>query len=529
MKICMIAAENADLPGAKVGGLGDVLRDIPRALAELGNEVDIVMPGYGYLPKATGARPRAPLEVRFRGESARVEVCLLELDGAGVRCWLLDHPGLAAPGPGRLYHHDPPQRPFARDAAKFALFGAAACRLLADDRLGDIDVIHLHDWHAAFFALLARRDPHYRSLAAIRLVLTIHNLAMQGIRPFADDESSLGAWFPGLTPGGAFEQEAVMDPRWPNCFNPLRAAINLCDKVHTVSPTYAEEICHGNDPELGFHGGEGLEADLQRARSAGNLIGILNGCEYGHRQGPNPLERTLAPADQFVNEARRQLLRWVGEDPKVDRSHFWALERLASWHGKPPRRWITSISRLTPQKMSLFQTETADGASCLDQILAELPANHAFVLLGSGDAAIEDFFAQRAARADNFLFLNGYSEALSEMIYSLGDLFLMPSSFEPCGIGQMLAMRAGQPCLAHCVGGLRDTIENDIDGFTFSGRDRTEQAAAFLATFKRALRLKRHSPRRWAEIRHAAATRRFSWVDSARQYRAQLYGAEATK
>ena len=357
-------------------------------------------------------------------------------------------------------------RPFATDANKFALFGAAACELLGAARLGSFDAIHLHDWHAAFAALLIRFDPRFAMLAGNRLVFTIHNLALQGIRPFVDDESSLADWFPGLS----CDRDAIADPRYPDCVNPMRAAINLCDKVHAVSPNYAAEIRKSNRAEIGFHGGEGLERDLQRAHRAGKLRGILNGCEY-------PPARGAPSATKFIEAARRSVIRWIGESEQVDSGHFIALERLARWRGKAPTNWITSISRLTPQKTALFQTTMENGESCLENILGALPKDHALVMLGSGDAEIERFLTSCAADCENFLFLRGYSEDLSQMIYALGDLFLMPSSFEPCGIGQMLAMRAGQPCLAHRVGGLSDTIKDNVDGFLFAGQDPPRQAA----------------------------------------------------
>ncbi len=513
MKICMLAAENGSIPGAKVGGLGDVIRDLPPALAELGHEVDIVMPGYQRLAGATGAAPQPPLEVRFRRQTLQVEASRLDQTDSGVRCWLLDHPLFAA-GPDRIYRDDPPQRPFATDASRFALFGAAACELLREDRTGGADVIHLHDWHAAFAALLVRFDPRYRRLGEARLVLTIHNLAMQGVRPFAGDESSLAAWFPELR----CDRKAIADPRYPDCFNPMRAAINLCDQLHAVSPSYAREIRTSDKPETGFHGGEGLERDLQRAHRARKLNGILNGCRYSEPT------RAAPSAAEFIEAARRQVLRWIGDGPQVDSSHLIALERLARWRERPPRHWVTAIARLTPQKTALLRTTMENGGSCLENMLAALPPNHVFVMLGSGDAEIEDFFARRAARAENCLFLKGYSEPLSQLIYQLGSLFLVPSSFEPCGIGQMLAMRAGQPCLAHRVGGLKDTIENNVDGFTFSGRDPARQAAALVRELGRVLSLRSRSPRRWTEIRRAAAARRFDWTDSARQYCEQLYG-----
>ncbi len=518
MKIRMVAAENGAIPGAKAGGLGDVIRDVPVALAELGHEVDIIMPGYGRFAEDTGAEPMPPLEPLFRGQRLEVKLSRLKIGagaGAEVNCHLLDHPLLTPARPGQIYHDDSPDRPFAADASRFALFCAGACELL---RESPADVIHLHDWHAALVAVLARFDPAYRSLAQARLVFTIHNLAMQGIRPFAHDESSLAAWFPDL----AFDSDAVIDPRYGDCFNPLRAAINLCDRVHTVSPTYAGEIRRPSRPEQGFYGGEGLEPDLQRAHRQRRLRGILNGCHYRAR----PPGRTKP--EQFIDRASAQLFRWMRSASEVDHSRLTALERLMGWQCKPPRHWLTAISRLTPQKVALLQQPLQQsgpgGASCLEELLADLPPDHALVLLGGGDGEIEDFLARVAADNGNFLFLKGYSEALAEAIYSLGELFLMPSSFEPCGIAQMLAMRAGQPCLAHRVGGLKDTIQNNIDGFTFSGRDPARQAAAFLRKLRQALKLKRSDPGQWRAIRRAAAARRFHWADSARRYVELLYG-----
>lgn len=513
MKICMIAAENGSIPGAKVGGLGDVLRDIPRALAQLGHEVDVIMPGYRYFPRTTGAGSRAPLEVHFRGDPLNVEVSSLDMPESGVRCWFLDHPLFAAGSPGRIYCDDPPERPYATDASRFALFGAAACQFILEGRSGACNVIHLHDWHAAFVAILARYEPRYQALRDSPLVFTIHNLAMQGIRPLRGDESALESWFPALP----YKRKEIVDPRYPDCFNPVRAAINLCDKVHTVSPTYAREIRKSDNPEIGFHGGEGLERDLRRAHRARKLSGILNGCEYGEP------DLALPSGEEFINAVRRQIIHWIGDSPQVDSSHYIALERLARWREQPPAHWVTSISRLTPQKVALFQVAMENGASCLENILAALPRDHVFVLLGSGDADVESFLVRRAARSDNFLFIKGYSEPLSEAIYGLGSLFLMPSSFEPCGISQMLAMRAGQPCLAHRVGGLKDTIINNVDGFTFTGRDPVLQATAFVRGLKQALRLKSRSPKRWAEICRTASKRRFSWTDSAREYCDLLY------
>ena len=145
------------------------------------------------------------------------------------------------------------------------------------------------------------------------------------------------------------------------------------------------------------------------------------------------------------------------------------------------------------------------------------------VLLGTGDADYERFLTVTAASHDNLIFLRGYSDRLAQALYSGGDLLLMPSSFEPCGISQMLAMRAGQPCLVHDVGGLKDTVEDGVTGFNFSGDGLTEQADNMVATLRRALEVHNKQPTRWRAMRKAAAAARFDWGDSVDAYIERLY------
>src|SRR5690606_5794987 len=132
----------------------------------------------------------------------------------------------------------------------------------------------------------------------------------------------------------------------------------------------------------------------------------------------------------------------------------------------------------------LFQTTMSDGKFVLHAVLDLLGDEGLFIVLGSGDARLEDFITQTAGNYNNLLFLNGYSDALSNTIYSYGDLFIMPSSFEPCGISQMLSMRAGQPCLVNAVGGLRDTVIDGDTGFVFEGKTIGQQAEALVARLK---------------------------------------------
>ncbi|KGE02623.1 glycogen synthase [Pseudohaliea rubra] len=504
MHILMLAAEDGALPGGKVGGMGDVLRDIPPALAALGHRVTVLTPGYGRLSRLPGAREVGMMAVPFGGRSERLGLFELPARGPGgaVRQLLLEHPAFAGP----VYCNDPPERPFATDASKFALFCAGAVRGLLEGELPMPDVVHLHDWHMGTFALLSQAQPR---LAGLRRVCTIHNLAMQGIRPLRADSSSLGAWFPGLVP-----LPAAIDPRYPDCYNPLRAAIGLCEALHTVSPTYAREIC---DPASGL--GEGLQRDLAVARDAGRLHGILNGCDY---PGQPP---ALLPHAAFFALAGREVERWLAADAVTRAAHVLALRRIDERRAAPaaPARLLTIVGRLTAQKVGMLAAGLEDGRPVLDHLLEQLRDDELLVVLGSGDAGLERFFNEAQARSDRLLFLCGYSEALSEQLYRAGELFLMPSSFEPCGIAQLLAMRAGQPCLVHHTGGLADTVRDGVNGFAFAGETEAERLRQLLARFRDALRLLRNHPRKRDALREAARAVRFPWADAARAYVERLY------
>ncbi|MCB1666687.1 MAG: glycosyltransferase, partial [Pseudomonadales bacterium] len=146
-----------------------------------------------------------------------------------------------------------------------------------------------------------------------------------------------------------------------------------------------------------------------------------------------------------------------------------------------------------------------------------------FIMLGSGDPDYARFFTRMMREHDNFLYLEGYSEPLSEALYGFGDLFLMPSIYEPCGISQMLAMRAGVPCLVHQVGGLNDTVKNGENGFSFGGTNLAEKQRYLLATLEQSLDLFRQQPKQWQTLARAAARSRFTWDDAIGKYLEQLY------
>ena len=522
--ILMVAAENDALPGGKVGGIGDVVRDVPPALAAQNCTVDVVTPAYGVFDQHPGAQHISRIHVEFAGTQQTVNLYKVpgRQDVNNVNHWVFDHPLFSACGSGQIYCDDPPQQPFATDASKFALFCMATAEAISQGLFGTLDVIHLHDWHAACCLILRRYHPRYQALQRIRCVYTIHNLALQGIRPFAYSNSSLEAWYQGLH----YQRALLADPRWPDCFNPMAVGIRLADAVHAVSPAYAEEILRPSAVAThGQYGGEGLEVDLRAAQAEQRLFGILNGCEY-------PAENTADNNDwpSLLGLMQAQLLQWAGRRTTLASAHFIAYARLSALATEQarPAMLLTSIGRITDQKVRLFRATTSAGPTALETLLQMLGKRGLFVLLGSGDADYEQFFITTAAHFDNFIFLNGYSDALSQALYAQGDLFLMPSSFEPCGISQMLALRAGQPCLVHHVGGLRDTVRDSETGFTFTGNNLTEQADQLVATLQRALTVYDDDATQWQALCQTAAAQRFRWSDSITAYLEQLYQPAAS-
>jgi starch synthase len=225
-----------------------------------------------------------------------------------------------------------------------------------------------------------------------------------------------------------------------------------------------------------------------------------------------------------VETLRTDLAQWIARSAHVSSAHYIADKRLAELGRKRPRVILTSIGRIVEQKARLYREPTPAHASALEAILELLGAKGLLVMVGSGDVAYERFLCEVSARHERFLFLRGYSEAIAEQLYAIGDLFLMPSTFEPCGISQMLAMRAGQPCVAHGVGGLRDTVTDNVDGFVFGGAGLPEQAQAFVARVGDALELEAGATERWQEMRQAAAAARFSWDETAARYEQVVYG-----
>ena len=513
-RILMVAAENDALPGAKVGGVGDVVRDLPHALVDENTSVDVCIPSYGFLARLKGVVSCGYIEVSFGLKQYSVEVLKYEREEGGAGQYILHHERFAPKGE-TIYCDDEGFQPFATDATKFAFFNVALAKALIDGVIPWPDYMHCHDWHAAFILILRQFGHSYTKLKEIKTVFSIHNLAMQGVRPFLGDESAFVNWFPGVK----YDLETICDPRYKHCINPLRAGILLADKVHTVSPTYAKEIMSPSYHSEGIYGGEGLEEDLLYRDRQGDLVGILNGCEY-----PVGVKYTKPARKKLVDVITPLFEEWSGPHHYVPTANWIGERRLKSWLArKSIGLTVTSIGRLTEQKIRILQTTCTLGVTVLQGILNMLGDRGVLFILGSGNREIETFISDVAAKNSNLIFLNGYSNEVSSLLYNFGDVFLMPSSFEPCGISQLLAMRSGQPCIVNGVGGLKDTVEHNKTGFVFTGNNLKEQADQLLGLFEEVLDIYDKDPVKLKVMSKQASQVRFTWEKSAEQYHNYLY------
>ena len=512
--IVMVASENDALIGGKVGGVGDVIRSLPNALATLGCTVTVIIPSYGFLHKDNPSKLLKRISFPFGGKQYEGEFYVVQpkQEHANVRHLLLEHPELRG---DPLYYNDPSDSPFLRDAAKYALFCSAVGKYLTT--IQEPFVLHLHDWHCGFLFLLRELHPEFSSLKSIQTVFTIHNLAIQGTRPVQKHASSVESWFPELFRNKEWVQD-WKDPRYAEaCFTPMAAGIQYANKVNTVSPTYADEILKANNIKNGDHGGEGLEQLLCTAKKENRLFGILNGCDY-------PEGRTI-PKQSFP-ELCRLMLREVEElkvkHPAYDTSEVVKrIERLAN---NPPGFLLASVARIVAQKLGLLFERCSNGNLAVDEILNTVSQNNGiYIVLGNGDAKLEQQLDELAKRCERLIIIRGYSERLSEALYANGSLFVMPSLFEPCGISQMLAMRDSQPCLVNSVGGLRDTVMNGVNGFAFYGTSQRERADNFVAAAQRATDIFHHHKLLWEKITIEAGKARFTWGESARRYFGLMY------
>ncbi len=450
-RILLTAAECAPL--AKTGGLADVVGTLPKYLNKLGFDARVMIPYHKVIKDKYGDQVEYLFSfyVSLGWRNKFVGVNKLELDGVCI--WLIENEEYFS---GPIYIPD-------REGEQYAYFTRAVAEALF--RLDFIpDVIHCNDWHVGMLPLLLKTQYIDSAMGNTRTLLTIHNIAYQGLCKFDFVQDFLSI------PDGCL---GLMERYGMASF--LKAGCVMADRVNTVSPSYAREICT-------WEYGEGLESVLS---FRGDVTGIVNGID---KSVWRPGTDKRIPANYTASKMKGKAL---------------CKARLMEETGlevAPDRPLIGMVTRLAEQKgLELVM-------AAMDQLLWDNDV--AFVLLGNGSKKYEDWLRglqdRHPGRACAWI---GYDDDLSHHIYAGCDFFLMPSWFEPCGISQLIAMAYGTVPIVRETGGLRDTVQpynmytGEGTGITFSRMDGYDMADAV----RRALALYADRPALEAVIKNAMA------------------------
>lgn len=425
LNILMASAELAPL--AKVGGLADVLGSLPKALLKYKLKLSIVLPFYGGIDtkkyQVKLIKKGIGIEIDHRKQS--FDLYQTYLPTTKIPVFLIKHSLFK----GKYVYTN--QVGARSDVERFTFFSKAVV-VLIQELAWSVDIIHCHDWHTALIpSYVDEYNLKYSNFSNIKTLLTIHNLASQGTSglDFFEHASLNKELNPALLEDYYDQDGEQVDL--------LKIGILSADYISTVSPTYAKEI-------LTKQYGCGLDLYLQRRHK--HLSGILNG-----------IDTTIfnPQTDKSIVKKYNQINFTVGKQAnKIALQKKLKLER-----ADYPLFGI--VTRLVEQK----------GFDILLPALEKFLNNHKaqVVILGTGHKNIENKLKELAKRYPDSLSLNlGFDLGLAQAIYAASDFFLMPSYFEPCGLGQMIAMRYGSLPVVRATGGLKDTVINNKNGLVFN-------------------------------------------------------------
>lgn len=469
MKVLYVSSEA--LPFASTGGLGDVIGSLPAAVkAKNAEEYDVraVIPMYPVIKEKFAS------EIKFEGEctiplSWRNQYCgIWSAERRGVKYYFLDN---------EFYFKREKFYGSYDDGERFAFFGKAVLELL---RVIDFypDVLHANDWQSALSVIYLKRKygmiPGYDR---IKTVYTIHNIEYQGMYGF----EILGDVFDLAE----YDRSIV---EYNGCVNLCKGAITVSDAVTTVSARYAREIM------TPFYS-HGLSGVLNGC--AGKVSGIVNGIDtdyYDPKTDPAIKYHYSADSLQFKTRNKTELQTMCGLEVGRDIPVVAMISRLADHKG------FDLICRVIEEMITVDNIE--------------------FVLLGTGDAVLENFFRSLAAKYPNRMCaMIEFNKDLSKKIYAGADMFLMPSKSEPCGLSQMIAARYGAVPIVRECGGLADTIEayNKFEGtgngFSFANYNAHEM----MGVVREAVELYKNR-KEWNRLVRRAMNTDFSWNVSAEKY-----------
>ncbi|XP_010243710.1 PREDICTED: probable starch synthase 4, chloroplastic/amyloplastic isoform X2 [Nelumbo nucifera] len=483
--IIHIAAEMA--PVAKVGGLGDVVTGLSKALQKKGHLVEIVLPKYDCLKYDCIGDLRAldvVVESYFDGQLFKNKVWVGTVEGLPVYFIEPHHPNKFF-WRGQYYGESD-------DFKRFSFFSRAALELILQAGKKP-DIIHCHDWQTAFVAPLYWDLYIHKGLNSAQICFTCHNFEYQGAAPASDLASC------GLDVHQLNKPDRMQDNLARDRVNPVKGAIVFSNIVTTVSPTYAQEVCTAE-------GGRGLQTTLNSHSK--KFVGILNGIDTDVW---NPATDGFLKAQYNVDDLQGKLENKIAIRKQLG---------LLSDNAKQPL--VSCITRLVPQK----------GVNLIRHAIHRtLELGGQFILLGSSPVSqIQREFESMANHFQSHPHIRlilKYDEALSHSIYAASDMFIIPSIFEPCGLTQMIAMRYGSVPITRQTGGLNDSVfdvDDDMvpvrfrNGFTFLTPD--EQGVN--SALDRAFNYYANNGESWQQLVQKDMTIDFSWDSSASQYE-ELY------
>ena len=467
-------------PFVKTGGLGDVMSALPKALAKLNLDVKVILPRYKCIPQEYQEKMeyRGSFYMNLCSDGKQYYVGIMEYQEDGVVYDFIDN--------DEFFSWGNPYTNLIDDIPKFCYFAKAS--LAALNYLDwNPDVVHCHDWQAALVPLYLRTSFSDTDVGRAIAVLTIHNLRFQGVY----DRKMIQYWS-GL-PDYVFNKDCLTQ-NWLDA-NMLKGGIDYCNKVTTVSNTYAEEI---QTEEYG----EGLAEHLRYHQN--KILGIVNGIDTDIW---NPATDKLL-ASNYDSES-------VIKNKKVNKK---ALQEALGLDVDESKMVIGLISRLTNQK----------GLDLVNDVIPSImDGNTQVVVLGTGDSQYEDTFRYYENKyKGSFCAYIAYNENVAHNIYAGCDALLVPSRFEPCGLTQLISMRYGAVPIVRETGGLKDTVqpynvfENTGTGFTF---DRYESGLLYDA-INRAKTLYFENRKCWDDMVIRDMNKDVSWEKSAKQYKDMYVG-----
>jgi len=469
MKVLFVASECA--PFVKTGGLADVIGAVPKTLTAQGVSVRVMLPAYPAL-RAMAKAGKAVLSIDdLHGGPA----ALVSVQAEGLDLLLLDAPHLFD-RPGNIYL-DTDGTDWADNALRFGALSRIGARVGIEGVPGwKPDIVHAHDWQAGLIPAYLKQA----GKGAPASVLTIHNIAFQGL------------FNPALC-GPLEVSPALFTPDGAEYFGHLgmlKAGIAFCDRITTVSPTYARELLH---PEFGM----GLEGILQARRA--DLSGILNGIDTDIWNPETDPALTAPYSAKTLDQKRKNRVE---------------VEKRFDLHAQTDGPLFCVVSRLTGQK----------GLDLLLETLPTLVARGAkLALLGSGDKEMEARFVGAAhTYAGSVGVIIGYDEPLSHLMQGGSDAILIPSRFEPCGLTQLYGLRYGTVPVVARTGGLADTVIDANDAAVVAGCATGLQfapvtAPALAQAIERTCDLYRQ-PDVWTAMVRQGMSHPVGWEQSARAY-----------